>query len=170
MEAPMTATFRISEDDYLAAMKLHARLTPARLALTVGIGLLLVLGAAFGPPLVEAASVGGLVGGGGVLLATRFIVLPLMARRHYRKYKAIHEEFNAELLDHGLRLTVPHSDHTIVWQNVLKWRHDLPPPALIGSGLIAAPADVAAVQLQDALHDHQAQPAAAARRRCASRS
>jgi hypothetical protein len=124
MEAPMTATFRISEDDYLAAMKLHARLTPARLALTVGIGLLLVLGAAFGPPLVEAASVGGLVGGGGVLLATRFIVLPLMARRHYRKYKAIHEEFNAELLDHGLRLTVPHSDHTIVWQNVLKWRHD----------------------------------------------
>ncbi|SEJ70858.1 MULTISPECIES: YcxB family protein [unclassified Variovorax] len=120
----MTATFRISEDDYLAAMKLHARLTPARLALTVGIGLLLVLGAAFGPSLVEAASVGGLVGGGGVLLATRFIVLPLMARRHYRKYKAIHEEFNAELLDHGLRLTVPHSDHTIVWQNVLKWRHD----------------------------------------------
>ncbi|SFO59169.1 YcxB-like protein [Variovorax sp. OK605] len=120
----MTATFRISEDDYLAAMKLHARLTPARLALTVGIGLLLVLGAAFGPPLLEAASVGGLVGGGGVLLATRFIVLPLMARRHYRKYKAIHEEFNAELLDHGLRLTVPHSDHTIVWQNVLKWRHD----------------------------------------------
>ncbi|WP_339090914.1 YcxB family protein [Variovorax paradoxus] len=120
----MTATFRISEDDYLAAMKLYARLTPLRLVLVAAIGVLLALAAAFGPPLVQTGSVGGLVGGGSVLLGTRFIVLPLMARRHYRKYKAIQEEFNAEVLDHGLRLTLPNTDHTIVWQNVLKWRHD----------------------------------------------
>ncbi|CAA2105583.1 hypothetical protein VVAX_03327 [Variovorax paradoxus] len=124
MKAPMTATFRISEDDYLAAMKLYARLTPLRLVLVAAIGVLLALAAAFGPPLVQTGSVGGLVGGGSVLLGTRFIVLPLMARRHYRKYKAIQEEFNAEVLDHGLRLTLPNTDHTIVWQNVLKWRHD----------------------------------------------
>jgi hypothetical protein len=124
MKAPMTATFRISEDDYLAAMKLYARLTPLRLVLVAAIGVLLALAAAFGPPLVQAGAVGGLVGGGSVLLGTRFIVLPLMARRHYRKYKAIQEEFNAEVLDHGLRLTLPNTDHTIVWQNVLKWRHD----------------------------------------------
>ncbi len=120
----MTATFRISEDDYLAAMKLYARLTPARLAVVVGVGVLLAAGVVFGPPFVEAAAIGGLFGGGSVLLASRFVLLPLMARRHYRKYKAIQEEFDAELLAHGLRLTLPHSDHTIVWQSVLKWRHD----------------------------------------------
>ena len=124
MKAPMTATFRISEDDYLAAIKLHARLTPLPVALVAAIGALLALGAAFGSPPARAFAIGGLVGGGSVLLATRFIVMPLMARRHYRRYKAIQEEFNAEVLDHGLRLTLPNIDHTIVWQNVLKWRQD----------------------------------------------
>lgn len=47
-----------------------------------------------------------------------------MARRHYRKYKAMHSEFGAELLANGLRLSSPHGEGTIVWENILKWRQN----------------------------------------------
>jgi hypothetical protein len=119
----MIATFRISEDDYADAMKLFARPTLLRRALLVAIPVLLVLGALVGGPALWPAAVGGLVGVAIVLLATRLLT-PAMARRHYRKYKAMQAEFQTELLDTGLRLMSPHGDGTVVWENVLKWRQN----------------------------------------------
>ncbi|RTQ36928.1 YcxB family protein [Variovorax gossypii] len=119
----MIATFRISEDDYADAMRLFARPTPLRWALLAAIGLLLLLGALIGGPGLWPAAVGGMVGMAIVLLATRLLT-PAMARRHYRKYKAMQAEFQAELLETGLRLASPHGDGTVVWENVLKWRQN----------------------------------------------
>lgn len=119
----MTASFRISEDDYAAAMKLFARLTPQRWALLAGLSAVLLLGALFGGPLGWPVAVGGLVGAG-IVVGGAFVLAPMTARRHYRKYKGMHAEFSAQLLDTGLRLRSPHGENTIVWENVLKWRQN----------------------------------------------
>ncbi|MDQ0570200.1 hypothetical protein QFZ42_002034 [Variovorax paradoxus] len=120
----MTATFRISEDDYVDAMKLYARLPRLARWILIAVAVLLVLAAVFGTRQIQASTLGGLIGGTGVLLAIRFVVMPMTARRHYRKYKAIREEFSAELLDDALRLHARHGESRIVWENVLKWRQD----------------------------------------------
>jgi len=119
----MIAKFRISEDDYAAAMKTFARMTRARWALLAGLAVLVVVGALLSGPAMWPIALGGLGGGVGVILIA-LIVAPVMARRHYRKYKAMHSEFGAELLDNGLRLSSPHGEGTIVWENILKWRQN----------------------------------------------
>lgn len=117
----MTARFRISEDDYAAAMKLFARMSPMRWALLIGMTAVLVLAVWLGGRAFRPFAIAGLVGGTGVILLSMALA-PVLARRHYRKYKAIQEEFSAELLDEGLRLSAPHGGGTIVWTHVLKWR------------------------------------------------
>jgi hypothetical protein len=119
----MIATFRISEDDYAHALKLFARLTRLRLALLVAIPLLLLLGAFIGGRNLWPAALGGVIGLIVVVVATRLLA-PVLARRNYRKYKAMQAEFSAQLLDTGLRLASPHGDGTVVWENILKWRQD----------------------------------------------
>lgn len=120
----MTARFRLSEDDYVDAMRLYGRLPrPGRwLVAALAAGLLLV--AVFGTGDARPGALGGLVGGTLVLLAMRYVVLPMTARRHYRKYKAIQDEFSVELQDDALRLWAPHGESRIVWSNLLKWRQD----------------------------------------------
>jgi hypothetical protein len=53
-----------------------------------------------------------------------YILTPILSRRHYRQYKAMHEEFTVELLDEGLRFTSVNSDIRIPWANIIKWRHN----------------------------------------------
>jgi len=120
----MTATFRISEADYVEAMKLYAKWPQKWRWIAVAVAVLLVLGAVFGTRLLQAGAIGGLIGGTGVLLATRFVLMPMTARRHYRKYKSIREEFSVELLDDALRLRAPHGESRVVWANVFKWRQN----------------------------------------------
>lgn len=119
----MTATFRISEDDYVAAMKLFARPTfLRRLLLTSFLAVLLLVALSAGRELWPA-TLGGVVGLVIVVVITT-IVAPQMTRRHYRKYKAIQGEFTAELLDTGVCIASEHGDYTLVWENILKWRYD----------------------------------------------
>ena len=120
----MTATFRISEDDYVDAMKLYARWPRRARWITVAIAVLLVLGSLLGTRQIQSSALGGLIGGASVLLAMRLLVMPMTARRHYRKYKSIREEFSAELMDDALRLRAPHGESRVVWANVLKWRQN----------------------------------------------
>lgn len=56
----------------------------------------------FGPPRIKGGAIGGLAGGLIVTVVGRHIVSPIVARRNYRKYKAIHDEFAVELIDEGL--------------------------------------------------------------------
>ncbi|QNK67487.1 YcxB family protein [Variovorax sp. PAMC26660] len=121
----MIAKFRISEDDYAAAIKVSARPSRMRRALLIVMVVVLVLsaliGAAIGSRRLWPFTLASLFCGAVVLLLT-FFLAPMLARRHYRKYKGMQEEFGAELLDNGLRIMSPHADGTVVWANVLKWR------------------------------------------------
>ncbi|MEK6663107.1 MAG: YcxB family protein [Pseudomonadota bacterium] len=120
----MKATYRISEQDYVNAVKLFAKLTSRLFLVYAASTLALIALAAFGPPVIKAGAIGGLVGGFVVTLVGRYILSPVLARRHYRKYKAIHEEFTIELLNDGVRLSSPDADGKLTWNKMLKWREN----------------------------------------------
>lgn len=119
----MKATYRISEQDYVNAMKLFARLRPRLVILCLVGALVLVVLATFGSPALRGGAIGGLIGGFSVALVGRYHFATL-AWRHYRKYKAIHEEFTIELIDDGVRFTSPNGDGKITWDKVYKWRQN----------------------------------------------
>ena len=120
----MNATYRISEDDYVNAMKLFAKLTPRAIAVYLVAALVFVVLAIFGSPVIKGGAIGGLAGGLIVTVVGRYIVSPILARKHYRKYKGIHDEFTVEILDDGVRFTSPNSDGKLTWENMLKWRQN----------------------------------------------
>ncbi|MDH6165907.1 hypothetical protein M2282_001048 [Variovorax boronicumulans] len=120
----MTATFTISEDDYVDAMRLYGRLPRLARWVVIAIAVGLLLAAIFGSRQIQSGALGGLVGGTLVLLAMRYIALPMSARRHYRKYKAIQDEFSVDLLEDALRIRAAHGESRLIWANVLKWRQD----------------------------------------------
>lgn len=119
----MTAKFRISEDDYAAAIRLTNRLGRMRRALLIVMAVVAVPGVALGGRLMWPVALIGLCACAALILL-RLCLMPMLGRRHYRKYKGMQEEFGAELLDTGVRIVSPHVDGTIVWENVLKWRQN----------------------------------------------
>lgn len=120
----MKANYRISEDDYVNAMRLFVKLSPHVCAIYSVSTLALVLLSLYGAPLIKAGAIGGLVGGAIVTLIGRYIASPMLARRHYQKYKAIQDEFTIELLDDGVRFASPDADGKLTWDKMLKWREN----------------------------------------------
>lgn len=120
----MKATYRISEDDYVNAMKLFYKLSPILIAIFLAVTLVLIGLIVFGSPATQAGAIGGLAGGAIVLVVGRYIISPIISRQHYRKYKAIHEEMTIELLDDGLRFFSKNGDGKLIWDNMLKWRQN----------------------------------------------
>ena len=118
----MTAKFRISEQDYLNAQKLHRKLTPKKLWFISLLGSTLTLMALLGPNAMQAMAIGGLIGGITVLLLIPTLIAPYVGKRHYRKYKAIQEELSMSVTDEGIRITTPNGDSIVLWDKVLKWR------------------------------------------------
>lgn len=120
----MNTSYRISEDDYVNAMKLFITLTPRAKAIYLVASLVFVVLAIFGSPVIKGGAIGGFAGGLIVTIVGRYIVSPILARKHYRKYKAIHDEFSVEILHDGIRLSSPNSDGKLTWENMLKWRQN----------------------------------------------
>lgn len=125
----MEVTYRISEQDYVSVTKLSAKLTPRIVLVYSGTAFVLVLLVIYGSQILWggalwAAALGGLIAGlvGG--LVTRYIVVPILARRQYRKYKAIHQEFALELVDDGIRFSSANGDGKVLWSQVDKWRQN----------------------------------------------
>ncbi|MEM4989888.1 YcxB family protein [Collimonas sp. H4R21] len=120
----MQAKYRISEEDYVNTMKLFAKLTRQQIFIYAALALVLIALAVFGSLVVKAGAIGGLAGGLIVTVLGRYIIAPIMARRHYRKYKAIHEEFTVELLQDGVRFISPNADGKLIWNHLVKWRQN----------------------------------------------
>ena len=120
----MKATYRISEQDYVNTMRLFATLTPRLVTAYLVGALALITLAVFGSPVFRGGAIGGLIGGLTVAVIGRYIVSPILARRHYQKYKAIHEEVAVELVSDGVRFSSPNADGKITWDKVHKWRED----------------------------------------------
>lgn len=120
----MQATYQISEADYVAAARLFSKLTSKWLAIYLVLAVILVLLAALSEAALRAAAIGGVIGGfiGGLMM--HYIIVPIQARRHYRKYKAMHATFTIELLESGVRLTSPNAQGIVRWDQIHKWRQN----------------------------------------------
>lgn len=120
----MEARFQISERDYVDAMKLHGKLTTKMVIICLVVMGALVLVAIFGTPLLRSGAIGGLIGGSLVAIFGRYLITPIVAKRHYRNYKAIHDEFAISLQDNGVYLESTNAKGVLPWTDILKWRED----------------------------------------------
>ncbi|MEK1939839.1 MAG: hypothetical protein AAAB16_05630, partial [Pseudomonas sp.] len=102
----MKVSYRITEEDYVAAVKLSAIPTrKRRVALVLLIASLGALGGLFSATFLQdftAGTLGGLLGGTLLFLVSHFIWVPYNSRRHYRKYRAIQQEQWLELKPEGI--------------------------------------------------------------------
>ena len=115
----MQARFHITERDYVRTGALHARLTwRGRVALVVA-GLLLAAWV-----MCEPAYVWPILAGVAYVLVLILVVVPWIRRRHYRKYKLLHQEMTVTLLDEGVRFDLPNGCAMLTWDLILKWRYD----------------------------------------------
>ena len=120
----MNAKFRISENDYVNALKLYGKLTPKIIAIYLFFAGVLILIAIFGNPLIRGGAIGGLTGGAIVAILGRKALTPILARHHYRKYKAIHDKFAVGLNDDGVCIESSNAKGLIPWSDILKWREN----------------------------------------------
>jgi len=120
----MEAAYRISEDDYVRAMKLYSKITP-KLAAIYGVAVIVLLALAiFGAGAIKGGAIGGLIGGAVVAILGKYVVNPILARRNYRKYKAIHEPIAIKLKEEGLELSTADGAGLVRWDKILKWRQN----------------------------------------------
>lgn len=116
--------YRITEDDFVAATKLSARLTPIRIALVLLVLGALALLAVFGDPILRAGGIAGLLSGSVTYLAIRYFFTSHSARRNYRKYPAMHQEQWLELTPEGLSGGSPIGQALVGWEHIIKWREN----------------------------------------------
>jgi len=120
----MPATYNISEQDYVNGMRLNLRATrTTTVSYTIIVASLAFL-SVFGSEQVRGMAIGGLVGGTVVILFYHLVFVPMMAKRHYRKYKSIQEPITIELKDDGIEFITADSQSVLKWDKILKWRHD----------------------------------------------
>jgi hypothetical protein len=162
----MKANYRISEDDYVDAMRLFAKFTPRTTMAFLMFAAVLTALAVFGSLALRGAAIGGLIGGISVTLVGRYIVSPILARKNYQKYKTIQEEFTVALVEDGVVFASPTAEGKITWDKVYKWRQDekyvliYPMPRLyhiIPKSVVTEGFDVQA--LTNALREHVGKPA-----------
>lgn len=120
----MEAQFTISEGDYIRAMALYSRMTRKQLLLYAAMGGVFFLTAVFAQGAIQGGAIGGIIGLFIVLLVVRPIAIPLLAKRHYRKYKAIQQPFRLRLDAEGLNFSTADGSNLIRWENILKWRQN----------------------------------------------
>jgi hypothetical protein len=118
------ANYLITEEDYVNSMKLYSRLLPGLALRLVLIVVFLLIASFLVPSILQSAILGGLVGGGLVLILGRFFLGPMLARRHYRKYKAIQEPIQICLRDDGVEFTTVDAAGVVKWEKILKWRQN----------------------------------------------
>ncbi len=120
----MTARYTISEDDYVHAMRLHAQLTPLRLLGLAVTLLVMVALAVFAPRNLQPVFWGAFIGAALMIILGRWVLLPWHARRAYRKYKAIQDEFSLDFVPEGMQVASEDASGLVPWSKMHKWRED----------------------------------------------
>jgi hypothetical protein len=116
--------YQITEHDYVGAMRLGSRYFQ-RLALRIAlISIPLILLLIWGPYYLRYAIFGG-IGAALVISIVHYALLPSITRRHYQKYKALHNaQILAELTDEGIRFSHANGSSLTKWPHILKWQHN----------------------------------------------
>ncbi len=120
----MEATYIISEEDYVRAMRLYSKITPKIAAISGIIIIVLLIASVCGTEVIKGGAIGGLIGGAVVAILGRYLVNPILARRQYRKYKAIQEPITIKLKDEGVRFSNSDGEVLVRWEKILKWRQN----------------------------------------------
>ncbi|MCK5034476.1 MAG: YcxB family protein [Candidatus Sabulitectum sp.] len=120
----METTYTITEDDYAGAMKLFHKITPGKATVYAIVTMALILTAFSGLEIISAGASGGLIGIFLLLVPGRLIAMPFLAKRQYRKYKAIQEPVTVQLTDEGVNFTTADGGGIIRWEKLLKWRQN----------------------------------------------
>lgn len=87
-------------------------------------GGILILLAFFGSPVLQGGAIGGLIGGGLVAILGRYLIAPMLAKRHYKRYKAIHDEFTISQNDEGFHIESSNAKGFSPWSDIQKWREN----------------------------------------------
>lgn len=114
--------FRITEDEYVQAMRLHARKLPwwRLLAVLCCFAVLIAIAAVMHSPMREMG-IGGIIAAVVIIVLNHTVVLPWLARRHYRAYKQMQQTFTLEQRESGLYFTSEQSQALVQWSQLLKW-------------------------------------------------
>jgi hypothetical protein len=124
----MKVEYRITEDDYACAARLHAwrhfismspntKLLAFIIVVLAGIGLWERIVSV--PGLIFIVLIISILGAINV-----FVLTPRRARRHYRRYTGIQELITAELTDAGIRFSNSDGEGVLPWPKVLQWRQN----------------------------------------------
>ena len=120
----MEATYTISERDYARASQLFCKITP-KVAIICAVAVVaLALAAFFGPPVLRRPLIIGLVVGIPFGVFWQYVINPLWAKKHYRKYKGIQEQITIELKDEGVWFSSEDYSSIIKWEKIFKWRQN----------------------------------------------
>jgi len=123
-EITMKTELKITEDDYVKAMKLYSKRTPLLNGIYSILIIVLCLITVLGTPDLRGGAIGGLVGGGIVIMLVYFVINSMLARRHYHKYKAIQEPMLVQQMDDGIEFSSTDGGGLVRWEKILKWRQN----------------------------------------------
>lgn len=120
----MEATYTITEEDYLGAMRLYQRITPAHAAL-YALTAAVLLGLAFlGPVAIRGWVLAILGGAAAAVVLGRLFLTPWVAKRNFVKYKAMQTPVTLQLRDEGVHFRTADGTGLVTWDKVLKWRRN----------------------------------------------
>ena len=124
------ATYHITLEDYIQAMRLHARPTPKiiLLYLFAALGVVMFAVTALQIDVNDAHTI--LVGAASglgfalLLLGIHLVSTEFLSRVNYRRFRGLHHDVVIELIDNGVHLSSATFDSSLAWRNMLKWKHD----------------------------------------------
>ena len=120
----MEIEYSIAEHDYVRAVKLAGIVTKKQLIWLSLLGLLLLLFALFGEKSLRFMGIFkisfGIIG----YFLTLYIISPLIAKRHYRKYKLLYHPLRFTLTDSGYAIKNASGEINVRWHDLLRWREN----------------------------------------------
>jgi hypothetical protein len=116
--------YRISEDDYVGAVKLAAVATKRQLLWLSLLGIILLLFAIFGERSLKFMGIFGIAGGIIGYFLTVYIISPWKAKQQYRNYKLLHQDLSIAFTDTGYIMKAPNGENTVKWSDLLRWREN----------------------------------------------
>jgi YcxB-like protein len=116
----------LTENDYLAAQKLHARWSQKKLWLVACIAVASIIMAgclrnthyAFTAVIFVCGTVGGVLGS----CLLHFFYMPLMSRRIFRQHMGSQPAQQCLWDTHGITFEMEGERHAIAWRDIVKWK------------------------------------------------
>ncbi len=115
--------FQISQIEYVAASKLHARLSSKMKLFFIVVFTLLGLASFYTNDIsLRGIAQGGFVGGLIALIPLRLFLVPFIARSQYRSYKAIQEPVSLTFQENGLFFKTENAQALVKWDSLIYWK------------------------------------------------